>query len=181
MAATRCWVSEVVVGLNFCPFAQRAVRGEAVRYRVLPLEASNKFDDTAVTVLKQLQLEVELLLHTTQVETTLLVVPVGLADFDEYLDVLALGEALLEQEGYSGELQLASFHPDYCFDGTDPNDAANYTNRSPWPILQLLRESSVTAAVDAYGDTSAIPEQNIERARQLGAAKLQALLNGCRP
>jgi hypothetical protein len=110
------------------------------------------------------------------IQTTILVFPSGFDNFEEYLDMLGLANLLIFQGGYGGIYQLASFHPNYCFDGEAENDPANYTNRSPYPLLHILRESSVEAALKLYPQPERIPEHNIAKARKLGAEFLQALL-----
>ena len=104
----------------------------------------------------------------------------GLEDFDDYLDFLAVAEALLVEQGYEGTYQLASFHPDYCFDGAEQDDPANFTNRSPWPMLHLLREAGLEQALAHYPEPEAIPERNIERMGQLGSERLSAELAALR-
>lgn len=109
--------------------------------------------------------------------TTLFVLPVGFELFDDYLDLLALAEALLEDLGYAGVLQIASFHPQYQFEGTELNDVSNWTNRAPYPILHLLKEESVSKAVDAHTDPDAIPENNIRTLDKLGLNGVLSLLD----
>jgi len=103
------------------------------------------------------------------------------ADFDDYLDFLGLAEALLSDQGYEGIYQLASFHPDYSFEEAALDDAANYTNRSPYPMLHLLRESSLEQAIAHYPDPENIPERNIALTRELGLTKMKTLLAACYP
>ena len=114
-----------------------------------------------------------------EVETTLLIHPGVLEDFYDYNDFFDLVEGLLVQEGYEGEFQVASFHPDYQFEGTRPEDAENYTNRSPYPMLHLIREDSLEHAVTHYPDVDAIPQRNIDTMNALGASHHQAVLAGC--
>ena len=114
--------------------------------------------------------------NTETIATSLLIYPTGFQDFEAYLDFLDMAELLLQKQGYEGVYQVASFHPNYCFAGEATTDAANYTNRSPYPMLHLLRESSLTAAIDTHADTEKIPLQNIAFARKKGAAAMQALL-----
>ena len=101
--------------------------------------------------------------------------------FDDYLDFLELAEALLLEQDYEGIYQLASFHPDYCFEGAKQDDPANYTNRSPYPMLHLLRESSIELALASYPHPENIPQKNIKSLRELGLTKIQSLLAGCYP
>src|SRR5690554_333435 len=126
--------------------------------------------------LHRLVAECERLDDHPEVETTLLVLTPGLEAFDDYLDFLGLAEALLEAQGYEGTYQLASFHPDYCFEGAEEEDSANYTNRSPWPMLHLLREAGLERALEHYPDPEAIPERNVAAMRALGEPALAAAL-----
>lgn len=171
VAATRRWIETVVVGLGLCPFARRALENGLVR-----LEVIDTID--VVVALERLADEAARLVAAEAAAdaTTLLVLPDGFADFDDYLDLLALGEALLEDLGHDGALQIASFHPDYRFEGAPADDAANWSNRSPYPVLQLLREDSVARAVARHPDPDGIPKRNIERLRALGVAGIAALL-----
>lgn len=172
---TRQWVERVVVGLNLCPFARKPFLAGQVCVHV----------STACTehaLLETLQQELFWLAEqpVQKVETTLLVVPDMLADFLDYNDFLHLANALLEQFGWEGEFQIASFHPHYQFAGTEPEDAENYTNRSPWPMLHLLREASLERATDNHPDPEGIPQRNIDNLNRLGKPALAALLEGCR-
>ena len=112
-----------------------------------------------------------------EIETTLLILPNGHQDFDDYLELVDYAERLLEQQGYEGIYQIATFHPFYCFHGSEKNDPANFTNRSPYPILQLLREESIEKALEKYPHPEKIPERNIQFAREKGITYMQALLN----
>lgn len=173
IAATRNWVSRFVVGHAICPFAAREVRRDSIRYQVLAA------DDVEPALLALVE-ACRALDASPAIETTLLILPSGVDDFEDYLNLLDLAEALLEAEGYSGVYQLASFHPDYRFDGAEPDDPANATNRSPWPMLHLLREASVSRALDNYPDPQAIPERNVALMRRLGNARLDAERAACR-
>jgi hypothetical protein len=103
-----------------------------------------------------------------EIETALLILPNGFSDFDEYLDLVDLSEKLLKAEGFEGVYQVASFHPGYIFAGSNDNDPANYTNRSPYPMLHLLREDLLTIAIDKHTNVDDIPNQNIAKAQSLG-------------
>ncbi|MFM6987903.1 MAG: DUF1415 domain-containing protein [Arenimonas sp.] len=170
--ATADWIESVVVAHNFCPFAKRELRRDSVRYAL----AEGGADAALAAVLA----ECRHLDADTGTETTLLILPDGFDDFEEYLDLAAMAEDLLAEHGYEGVYQVASFHPDYRFADSDVDDAANYTNRSPYPMLHLLREDSLSRAIDAYPDVDAIPDANIAKARALGAAHWQALLEALR-
>lgn len=163
IADCRQWVEQVVVGHNFCPFAKRELRRNAVRF------VSDETDDTQA-VLEHLLLECAFLDSNPDTETTLMVLSRGFEDFMAYLALTGLAEDALALHGYEGVYQVASFHPAYCFADIHSDDAANFTNRSPWPMLHLLRESSLDKAVDSYPEIDAIPERNIQKARALGLA-----------
>jgi hypothetical protein len=167
--AVRSWIDKMIVGLNFCPFAKKEVERDTVRYAIYPSIQTND-------ALGHLLEELALLDSQLNIQTTLLVFPLGFSNFEKYLDMLELANSIVAQGGYGGIYQLASFHPDYCFDGEDEHDPANYTNRSPYPILHILRESSIEAVLKRYPQPESIPENNIAKARELGTEFLQALL-----
>lgn len=172
IADTQAWLQSVVIGHNICPFAKREMERGSIAYCVS--------HETAIeSCLLQLMDECAHLDGDTRIETVLLIYPQAFAGFNDYLDFLYLAEALLQDQGYEGIYQLASFHPDYCFEGAAADDAANYTNRSPYPMLHLLRESSLEQAIAAYPDPENIPQRNIGLARKLGLAKMQAMLAAC--
>lgn len=163
IAATRNWLEKAVIGLNLCPFARAVYAGDRIRYAV----------SDAATPEALLQALAKELCHLAQTdegktETTLLIHPGVLDDFLDYNDFLEVADALVIDLGYEGVLQVASFHPHYQFAGTDPDDIDNCTNRSPYPTLHLLRESSVERAVAAHPDTGRIYQDNIETLRRLG-------------
>lgn len=168
IADTRHWIETVVIAHNFCPFAKRALRADAVHFAVLPSE------DVA-ELLHGLMAHCQQLDADAGIETSLLIIPNALADFDDYLDVLALAEDLMAEQGYEGVYQLASFHPAYCFADAEPDDPANYTNRSPYPMLHLLREAELEKAIASHPNSEAIPETNMALARAKGLAYWQAL------
>ncbi|TCV89034.1 DUF1415 domain-containing protein [Sulfurirhabdus autotrophica] len=174
IARTRCWIERVVIALNLCPFARKPFIDEKVRYVV------SEAEQTAV-LLEDLHKELELLRNTdaAEVETTVLILPFVLNDFLDYNDFLGVVEVLIDEEGYEGEFQVASFHPDYQFGGTQAEDAENYTNRSPYPVLHLIREASVGKAVAAYPHPEAIPERNILTMEKLGSTQMRAILDEC--
>lgn len=163
LAATRCWLERAVIGLNLCPFAKAVVAKHQVRF-VLS-DAS-----TPEALLAQLGEEMLLLRDTpvAQVDTTLLVHPGVLTDFLDYNDFLELADGLVDTLQLDGVLQVASFHPDYQFAGSAPNDIENFSNRAPYPTLHLLREDSVSRAVEAFPEPEAIIERNAESLRQIG-------------
>lgn len=170
--ATRRWVEQVVVAFNLCPFAKRELVKDRVRFVV------SKARDEA-TLLDELAHELALLNVDEAVETTLLIHPQVLQDFYHYNDFLEAADELLVDMNLEGVYQVASFHPDYQFGGTDPGDVENYTNRSPYPMLHLLREDSLSEAIDNYPDVDLIPERNIDCMNEQGLEKMQALLTAC--
>ena len=159
----RRWLERAVIGLNLCPFAKAVYVKQQVR--IVVSDAS-----TERALLEELGEELALLRDTPveQIDTTLLVHPQVLGDFLDYNDFLGDADALVEALALDGVLQVASFHPDYQFAGSEPDDADNLTNRAPFPILHLLREASIDRAVDAYPDPDAIIERNIATVRELG-------------
>ncbi|MDD5577771.1 MAG: DUF1415 domain-containing protein [Methylobacter sp.] len=168
----RHWVENLVVGLNLCPFAKRELVKNRVRFTV----------SDAITeeyLLADLQAELELLDSDEAVETTLLIHPNVLQDFYNYNQFLSRADSLLVQMGLDGVYQIASFHPAYQFGGTEPDDVENYTNRSPYPLLHLIREASLERAIADYPDPDQIPERNIALLKSLGRNKMQALLQAC--
>jgi len=165
IGATRAWVEKAVIGLNLCPFAKAVYIKDQVRFVVSPAEAPEQ-------LLEELIKELEYLAATPaeQVDTTLLIHPWTLADFGDYNEFLDVADAAVEDLQLAGQLQVASFHPDYQFADTDPDDITNYTNRSPYPILHLLREDSIDRAVEAFPEAEAIFEKNMDTLEQLGHA-----------
>ena len=171
-ARVRRWLERAVIGLNLCPFAKAVYVKRQVR--IVVSDATTPRD-----LLEQLGEELALLRDTPAdgIDTTLLVHPLVLADFLAYNAFLDDADALVEALELEGELQVASFHPDYQFAGTAPDDVDNLTNRAPYPILHLLREASVERAVAAYPDPDAIIERNIATVRALGFEGWQRLLD----
>lgn len=163
IAATQSWLEKAVIGLNLCPFAKAIHTQDLIRYVVSEAETPEALLDALIGEL-QLLAEVD----PGEVETTLLIHPKVLTDFLDYNDFLGVAEAAVEDLGLTGEIQVASFHPQYQFAGTGPDDIENYTNRSPYPTLHLLREASVDRAMEAFPDASEIYEKNIETLRRLG-------------
>lgn len=172
IAQTKEWLNNVIVAHNYCPFAKREVDKGSVRYQVVH---ETEFNSLLESVIQ----ECIWLDQNDETETTLIIFPSNLNDFNLFLDCLALTEDLLVSQGYEGIYQVASFHPDYCFQGADKNDPANYTNRSPHPMFHLIREASVKRAIENHPDADSIPERNIEYAREQGIDKMKALLDKC--
>ena len=170
---TRRWIAAIVIGLNLCPFARRVFDADRIRFVV-----SAAMDEP--TLLADLTDELKLLAASTSIETTLLIHPHALTDFLDYNDFLDVGDERIEALGLTGVIQLASFHPRYQFADTDADAVENYTNRSPYPMLHLLREESIDAIADDPDDLLAIPERNIETLRALGRAKILQMLSEIR-
>jgi hypothetical protein len=170
-ADVRRWLERAVIGLNLCPFAKAVYVKDQVR--IVISDAS-----TASALLEQLGEELVLLRDTPadEIDTTLLVHPQVLGDFLDYNDFLDDADALVEALALDGVLQVASFHPDYQFAGTAPDDAENMTNRAPYPVLHLLREDSVERAVDVYPEPDTIIERNVATMQDLGIAGFRNLL-----
>lgn len=160
---TRQWVERAVIGLNLCPFAKAVQVKNQIRY-----VASDATDDEGALT----DLETELLLlsemDAEEIDTTLLILPDALSDFYEFNDFENYTERLLKRMRLVGDLQVATFHPDFQFAETEPDDIENCTNRSPYPILHILREESIDRAVDAFADASDIYEKNIATLQRLG-------------
>ncbi len=171
--ATRAWLEEAVIGLNLCPFARREYEGGRVRFVVCE-------DAKTEEMLLNFAAELERLERDPSIETTLLIFAQGLDDFYDFLDLLEMAHGWLNDQSLEGVYQLASFHPRYQFEGTSKNDPSNYTNRSPWPIIHLLREASVEGAVAAHPDTAQIPERNVAMAREKGDEFWRELLTRIR-
>jgi hypothetical protein len=163
VAATRRWLERAVIGLNLCPFAKAVYVKEQVRYVVSPARTPEELLETLMNELQDLADA-----DPEKIDTTLLIHPFVLTDFLDFNEFLDVADAAVEDMSLDGELQVANFHPDYQFADTDPNDISNYTNRAPYPILQLLREDSIDRAVDAFPDAEAIFEKNIETMEGLG-------------
>ena len=163
------WLTTVVVGLNLCPFAKRVLVNNRIRFSVTEAESE-------AMLLKALQTELEVLNRDETIDTTLLIHPRVLQDFYDYNQFLNTVDALLVQLELEGIYQVASFHPDYQFAGTEADDVDNYTNKSPYPMLHLIREESLEQAIENYPDPERIPERNITLLKSLGQDNMRALL-----
>ncbi|MCO7199472.1 DUF1415 domain-containing protein [Pseudoalteromonas sp. OANN1] len=166
------WVSQVIVKYNFCPFARQEVESNSIHYFV---SQAIRHDDAVMDMLEQCSE----LNHEPERETTLVIFDKGFSNFDDFLDLVDLANALLVAQGFEGTYQIATFHPDYVFADSDEHDAANYTNRAPYPTLHLIREESMAQALAEYDDPEQIPENNIRLARRKGEAFWQHLLQQC--
>ena len=166
------WVEAFVVDMNLCPFAKRELKKNRVRFALTAAKTEEE-------LLIALQAELELLDSDTSIETTLLIHAKVLQGFYNYNQFLNYADKLLLQMGLEGVYQIASFHPDYQFVGTAADDAENYTNRSPYPMLHIIREESLERAIADSPDLDQVPARNIELMKQLGKDRLQALLQAC--
>ncbi|HKL51872.1 MAG TPA: DUF1415 domain-containing protein [Wenzhouxiangellaceae bacterium] len=169
--ATRRWLEKSVIGLNLCPFAGTPWRQGRVRFRVSEATGLQQLAEDLADELLALQAT-----DPAARETTLLIHPHVLDDFFDYNDFLDIADGVVEQLELDGTLQVASFHPDYRFADSPPDDPANCTNRSPYPMLHLLREASIEAATASHPDPDAIYQRNIETMRGLGMEKWKALV-----
>jgi uncharacterized protein len=172
ISQTKKWITDVVVGCNFCPFAAREIKRGSIQYEVL-------FDANSETTLQAVVKIFNLLDADETIETALLILPHAYDSFINYLDIVDKAEYLLEKENYEGIYQIASFHPQYLFAGTANIDPSNYTNRSPYPMLHFLREESVSRAVDTHPNIDDVPEQNIMFTQEKGLRYMQELLGAC--
>ena len=169
---TKKWIARVVIGCNFCPFASRELKRNSIHYQV-------EFSADLPGCVQSFINECIRLDQDETIETTLLIFPNAFQSFDDYLDLLALAERELRKTGYEGIYQVASFHPLYRFADSLENDAANYTNRSVYPMLHLLREKTIEKVLRHYSNPEQIPKQNIQFAREKGLAYMQVLRNSC--
>lgn len=169
-AATMKWVDSIVIKHNFCPFARFVRTPNQIRCEVV-------YGDAGV-ILETLYNELTHLDSSTDTATTLLILPApALADFEEYLDILSIAEHMLQEWGYVGTYQLASFHPNYVFDGNTDDDAENFTNRSPYPVLHLIRESDISRYMKNEDDAEKIYTHNIQKANELGCPYFKETLS----
>lgn len=167
------WLTSIVIELNLCPFAGREYRSDKVRFK-------ESLATTQEALLQDLVVEMSLLTRRPEIETTLLIHPGVLTDFAAFNQFLSFAESVIDAMSLDGVYQIASFHPDYQFAGTAEDEPENFTNRSPFPILHILREDSLEQAIDSYPDTSEIPERNIELMNSLGGQHMVKLLRKCR-
>ena len=170
LAKTRHWLEAAVIGLNLCPFAKAVYVKNQVR---LVVSKARHADD----LLEELDRELDLLVATpaSEMDTTLLIHPTLFEDFLDFNDFLEVADGVVDEHGLEGVIQLASFHPQFQFDGTEPDAISNYTNRAPFAILHLLREDSVERAVEAFPQADAIFETNIAALEKLGLPGWKAL------
>lgn len=163
IAQTQEWLHKAVIGLNLCPFAKSVQVKQQIRFVVSQAQTPEQLVEDLVNELAMLRDA-----DPEQIDTTLLIHPGVLSDFDDYNAFLDVVDAVVDEMELEGDLQVASFHPQYQFEGTEPDDIENYTNRSPYPTLHLLRESSIERAVAAFPDAADIYEANMDTLRKLG-------------
>lgn len=169
---TKKWINEVVIGCNFCPFAAQVVKQQKVFYTVEPATS-------AAICLESFLNELTRLDEDDSIETSFLILPNAVPVFSDYLSLVSVAEELMKQKKYNGIYQLASFHPLYRFADSKTEDAADYTNRSVYPMLHLLRESSIDKALENYKNPEHIPERNINFAREKGIVYMRMLRDSC--
>lgn len=170
--ATANWVKQVIMKYNICPFARREIEKDSIRYHVCQYRAMDQ-------VLEDFIVECQRLDKHPEIETCLFILPQGYEGFYPYLDLVDIANDLLVEQGYEGTYQLASFHPDYCFDGEPMDDAANYTNRSPYPTIHIIREEGMAIALASYDEPESIPERNISFCRRKGSDFFEQKLKQC--
>jgi hypothetical protein len=169
---TRRWIKSFVVDLNLCPFARREVMRNSMRFTVFK-------GSKPENILHVLSEEITFLHNSPEIETSFLILPAGMPNFRDFNDLIYAAESLTETLGWEGHYQLVGFHPQYQFADTEPDDAENYTNRSPFPMLHILRESSVSDAVASTHDAALIPQRNIAALVDLGTTALKARWRNC--
>lgn len=172
IASTRAWLEQFVVGMNLCPFAAGELTANRVSFWV-----STARDE--LSLLNDLDAAFNRMYEDPDIGTAMLIHPDVLRDFEKYNQFLELADETLLLSGFEGDIQIASFHPGYRFSGTQADAAENYSNRSPYPMLHLLREEQVELAVEQHGDTEQIPKRNIEHLRKLGSSELERLWQSC--
>ncbi len=165
---TRRWLEEFVVGLNLCPFARPLLGSKQLRVTVCEAANEQSLQTFFLSELDRLQSAPE-----AEIATSLLVFTKALAGFEDYLEFLDHAQELVYQSGLEGVVQLASFHPDYQFEGEAQDAASHYSNRSPWPTIHLIREDMLERVLTDFPDPEGIPERNIATLDGLGAAELQ--------
>lgn len=172
IASTRRWLESIVIEYNLCPFAKRELVKNSIHFAVSNANSEEQ-------LLQALEEEIIRLDSDPSIETSLLIHPQLLQNFDDYNQFLDLADELIVMLDRDGIYQIASFHPDYCFAGCDIDDPENFTNRAPYPLLHLLREQSLERAIESHPDTADIPQQNIALMNSIGIARLRQLFAAC--
>lgn len=166
---TKQWLEQVIIGLNFCPFAKKEFVNQTIFYHVSEKESIK-------SALVELLTQLEYLSSNPEAETSLLIYQQGFRDFNRFLDLVDYANELIVEFGFEGTYQIANFHPEYCFADTDYDDAGNFTNRSPYPTLHLIREASMEKVLSVYKNPEQIPDNNIALAHDKGANYFQEIL-----
>jgi len=166
------WINDFIIAHNICPFAEQVVTNQSIDLDVIN---DSDYEECLVQLIQKLIV----LDENKKIETALMIFPEAVKDFDDYLEFLAIANQLIEDQGFDDDYQLASFHPDYCFEGEATDDAANFTNRAPWPMLHLIRQSSIDKGLEFYKHPEQIPENNIKLTRELGYDFLNDLRQRC--
>lgn len=169
VAATKEWLNEIVIGLNICPFAKKEYVNNTIHYQLSKTEQVK-------TALHEFIEQCRYLQNHEELETTLIIYGDGFRGFDRYLDLVDYANDLLVESGFEGIFQIASMHPEYCFDGEDYDDASNFTNRSPYPIIHIIRETSMSRVLSVYNEPEKIPENNIKLTQEKGTNYFQQVL-----
>ncbi|HCH70065.1 MAG TPA: DUF1415 domain-containing protein [Colwellia sp.] len=167
--ATKAWLDEIIIGLNFCPFAKKEFVNNTIHYHLSKTEQVK-------TALHEFVEQCRYLQNHEELETTLIIYGDGFRSFERYLDLVDFANDLLVDSGFEGIFQLASMHPEYCFDGEEYDDASNFTNRSPYPIIHLIRETSMSRVLSVYKEPEKIPKNNMKLAHNKGAGFFQKVL-----
>lgn len=167
---TKQWLEQVIIGLNFCPFAKKEFVNQTIHYY-----CSDKVQLKSALV--EFLSQCHYLNDNPNIETSLLIYDNGFRDFNRFLDLVDDSNELIVEHGFEGIFQIATFHPEYCFADADYDDAGNYTNRSPYPTLHLIREQSMERVLSVYKNPEAIPENNIALAEKKGPEYFQSLLS----
>lgn len=166
---TKQWLEEIIIGLNFCPFAKKEFVNNTICYHLSEQLSLKK-------ALKEVVEQCNYLIDNPDIETSLLIYKDGFKGFEQYLDLVDYSNECLIDFGFEGQIQIASFHPDYYFEGEDFDDPSNFTNRSPYPTIHLIREESMEKVLKVYKNPEKIPDNNIELARQKGSDYFKSLL-----
>lgn len=165
------WLEKVVIGLNLCPFAAKPQRNKQIKIEVCEGRDDQSVMECIITELTLLENS-----DVSDLETTIVVTPNHFLDFDDYNQFLDVADMLIDQFGWRGIYQIASFHPDYCFADVEPDDDSNLTNRSPFPMFHLIREASIEKALKHYGgNADDIPQINIDRVCGLSVEEKKVL------
>lgn len=167
---TKAWLKEVVIGLGLCPFAFEVYNKNLITYHEVP------FHDAAL-FLSEFSAIASTTIKNEDQSTSLIIIPEGLEQFEDYLSVFAVLESYLIEQNLDSEIQMASFHPLYCFEGTQEQDPENYTNRSPYPIIHLLKVAAVEAAIESHPDITRVPKENIALMKKIGRTSIVAIID----